>query len=69
MSRRKRLAVAVVLVLGVFGLLTPAVFAGPSTTASLRIGNASAGKTAQRQAQHRPQSTHDDHCSMQWDLP
>ena len=68
MSGRKRLAVAIVLAGGVFGLLTPAVLAGPSATASMRIANHSPG-SAQPAVQHDSQTTHDDLCPLSWDLP
>jgi hypothetical protein len=68
MSRRKRLTVAVVLAGGVFGLLTLAVLAGPSTIATVRIGNDAAGRIGPRVVRHRPQTTH-DLCALHRDLP
>lgn len=43
MQRRKRFAIAVVLVVAAVGLLTPAVLAGPDATATVLFGNDDAG--------------------------
>jgi hypothetical protein len=43
MWRSKRLAIAVLLVVGALALLAPAVLAGPSTTATVRFGNDDVG--------------------------